>query len=252
MLDVHREGPGGGLQRDPRGDGARHRRRCTSTACGRPSRRTSDERRRSRRARGGRVKVRLGNEDRAVVAGLLEAVAEMLEPEDDARGTGGAAPEGRPVRPARGRARRRPRPPTPRSPGCCRTRATTTASSRTASAGSRRTTCASASATRSRLAAAALRRRAPVVLSDGEAQALLKGLTDVRLVLAERLGVCAPTRTPSSSTPQWPPAPTRATTRGPRPPASTTSSRSCRRSWSTPSPPDCVLRHDAALEAGLT
>jgi Domain of unknown function (DUF2017) len=39
------------------------------------------------------------------------------------------------------------------------------------------------------LAAAALRRRAPVVLDDSEAQALLKGLTDVRLVLAERLGI---------------------------------------------------------------
>ena len=32
------------------------------------------------RARGGRVKVRLGDEDRSVVAGLLEAVSEMLEP----------------------------------------------------------------------------------------------------------------------------------------------------------------------------
>src|SRR3954447_20356585 len=32
------------------------------------------------RARGGRIKVRLGDADRAVVAGLLEAVAEMLEP----------------------------------------------------------------------------------------------------------------------------------------------------------------------------
>src|SRR6185436_8177852 len=39
------------------------------------------------------------------------------------------------------------------------------------------------------VAAAALRRPAPVVLSDGEAQALLKGLTDVRPVLAERLGL---------------------------------------------------------------
>jgi hypothetical protein len=39
------------------------------------------------------------------------------------------------------------------------------------------------------LAAAALRRAAPVVLDDSEAQALLKGLTDVRLVLAERLGI---------------------------------------------------------------
>ena len=39
------------------------------------------------------------------------------------------------------------------------------------------------------LAAAALRRSAPVVLDDSEAQALLKGLTDVRLVLAERLGI---------------------------------------------------------------
>jgi len=39
------------------------------------------------------------------------------------------------------------------------------------------------------LAAAAMRRTAPVVLDDSEAQALLKGLTDVRLVLAERLGI---------------------------------------------------------------
>jgi hypothetical protein len=39
------------------------------------------------------------------------------------------------------------------------------------------------------LAAAALRRPEPVVLDRSEAGALLKGLTDVRLVVAERLGL---------------------------------------------------------------
>jgi len=33
------------------------------------------------RARGGRVKVRLGDADRGVVAGLLEAVADLLDPQ---------------------------------------------------------------------------------------------------------------------------------------------------------------------------
>jgi hypothetical protein len=33
------------------------------------------------RARGGRIKVRLGDADRGVVAGLLEAVADLLDPE---------------------------------------------------------------------------------------------------------------------------------------------------------------------------
>jgi Domain of unknown function (DUF2017) len=39
------------------------------------------------------------------------------------------------------------------------------------------------------LASSALGRPEPVLLDDGEAVALLKGLTDVRLVLAERLGL---------------------------------------------------------------
>ena len=34
------------------------------------------------RARGGRIKVRLGDADRGVVAGLLEAVADLLDPEN--------------------------------------------------------------------------------------------------------------------------------------------------------------------------
>jgi hypothetical protein len=38
-------------------------------------------------------------------------------------------------------------------------------------------------------AAAALRRTEPVVLDKPEAAALLKGLTDVRLVIAERIGL---------------------------------------------------------------
>ncbi len=47
------------------------------------------------RARGGRVKVKLGDADRGVVAGLLEAVADLLEPDDAAGGAAaGELPEG--------------------------------------------------------------------------------------------------------------------------------------------------------------
>ena len=42
------------------------------------------------RARGGRIKVRLGDADRGVVAGLLEAVADLLDPEVDAQADAGA------------------------------------------------------------------------------------------------------------------------------------------------------------------
>ena len=46
------------------------------------------------RARGGRVKVRLGASDCAVVAGLLESVAAMLEPDDPASPAPAAAAAG--------------------------------------------------------------------------------------------------------------------------------------------------------------
>jgi Domain of unknown function (DUF2017) len=45
------------------------------------------------RARGGRIKVRLGDADRGVVAGLLEAVADLLDPEVDASADPAPAPD---------------------------------------------------------------------------------------------------------------------------------------------------------------
>jgi hypothetical protein len=137
------------------------------------------------RARGGRVKVRLGEEDRSVVAGLLEAVSEMLEPEDV---TADAAPEGDLFAQLEAELAA----PRPADPAVARLLPDASHDDRELADSFRRLT---QDDLRERkrdalgLAAAALRRRAPVVLSDTEAQALLKGLTDVRLVLAERLGL---------------------------------------------------------------
>jgi Domain of unknown function (DUF2017) len=137
------------------------------------------------RARGGRVKVRLGDEDRSVVAGLLEAVSEMLEPEDQP-----AAPASEGDLFARLEAELAA--PRPADPAIARLLPDASHDDRELAESFRRLT---QDDLRERkrgalaAAAAALRRPAPVVLSDGEAQALLKGLTDVRLVLAERLGL---------------------------------------------------------------
>jgi hypothetical protein len=140
------------------------------------------------RARGGRVKVRLGDEDRAVVAGLLEAVSEMLEPDssDDAA----APPEDDGDLFARLEAELATPPPADPAvarllPDAHHEDPEIAASFRRLTEDDLRRRKRSALA----VAARALRRSAPVVLSDGEAQALLKGLTDVRLVLAERLGI---------------------------------------------------------------
>jgi hypothetical protein len=157
------------------------------------------------RARGGRVKVRLGDADRGVVAGLLEAVADLLEP-----------PPADPADPAA--------PDEPGAPADAGSTAPAAADedallaqleadlvveppadpavARLLPDGSRddpelaqsfRRLTEQDLRERKRgslgLAAAALRRAAPVMLNDSEAQALLKGLTDVRLVLAERLGI---------------------------------------------------------------
>jgi uncharacterized protein DUF2017 len=136
------------------------------------------------RARGGRVKVRLGEEDRGVIAGLLEAVADMLEPED-------VEPE-----PAAGdlfaRLEAELAAPRPSDPAVARLLPDGSHDDPEIAESFRRLTQADLRERKRGalgLAASALRRRAPVVLSDGEAQALLKGLTDVRLVLAERLGI---------------------------------------------------------------
>jgi len=150
------------------------------------------------RARGGRVKVRLGDADRGVVAGLLEAVADLLDPEV-------AAPPGadRPDEAASG-----PHPgdeaalwagleaglavEPPADPAVARLLPDASHDDPELAQSFRRLT---EQDLRERkrgslgLAAAAMRRRGPVVLDDSEAQALLKGLTDVRLVLAERLGI---------------------------------------------------------------
>jgi hypothetical protein len=136
------------------------------------------------RARGGRVKVRLGDEDRSVVAGLLEAVSDMLEPA--------------PVKPPQdegdlfARLEAELAAPRPEDPAVARLLPDAHHDDPELAESFRRLT---EDDLRERkrgalaVAAGALRRRAPVVLTDGEAQALLKGLTDVRLVLAERLGI---------------------------------------------------------------
>jgi hypothetical protein len=146
------------------------------------------------RARGGRIKVRLGDTDRGVVAGLLEAVADLLDPEVDPPAdpaTDAAAPAvhardeaalwasleaGLAVEP-------------PTDPAVARLLPDASRDDPELAQSFRRLT---EQDLRERkrdslgLAAGALRRRPPVVLVDSEAQALLKGL---RLVLAERLGI---------------------------------------------------------------
>ena len=148
------------------------------------------------RARGGRVKVRLGASDCAVVAGLLESVAAMLEPDDPASPapTAAAAGEGTTRDDdelfARLEAELAVDPPA--DPAVARLLPDASRDDPELARSFRRLT-ESDLRTRKRaglgLAAAALRRPTPVVLADSEAQALLRGLTDVRLVLAQRLGI---------------------------------------------------------------
>lgn len=158
------------------------------------------------RARGGRIKVRLGDADRGVVAGLLEAVADLLDPEVDAAADPDADPDADPGA-GPDTADGRPGPDDaslwasleadlavepPADPAVARLLPDASRDDPELAQSFRRLT---EQDLRERkrdslgLAAAALRRSAPVVLDDSEAQALLKGLTDVRLVLAERLGI---------------------------------------------------------------
>jgi Domain of unknown function (DUF2017) len=140
------------------------------------------------RARGGRVKVRLGDEDRSVVAGLLEAVSAMLEsPSSDEPVE---SPQDESDLFARLEAELAA--PPPADPAVARLLPDAHHDDPEIAESFRRLTeddLRERKRSALAVAAAALRRRAPVVLSDGEAQALLKGLTDVRLVLAERLGL---------------------------------------------------------------
>ncbi len=143
------------------------------------------------RARGGRVKVRLGDADRGVVAGLLEAVADLLDPGSaEAGATGGPAARDEQSLLAQLEADLAVEPPA--DPAVARLLPDGSRDDPELAQSYRRLT---EQDLRERkrdslgLAAAAMRRRAPVVLDDSEAQALLKGLTDVRLVLAERLGI---------------------------------------------------------------
>ena len=152
------------------------------------------------RARGGRVKVRLGDADRGVVAGLLEAVADLLDPVPaEPGGPGGSGGSGGSGAPAPGdeegvlaqlEADLAVEPPA--DPAVARLLPDGSRDDPELAQSYRRLT---EQDLRERkrdslgLAAAAMRRAAPVVLDDSEAQALLKGLTDVRLVLAERLGI---------------------------------------------------------------
>jgi uncharacterized protein DUF2017 len=182
------------------------------------------------RARGGRVKVRLGEPDRAVIAGLLEAVSDMLDPEQtdavaegrdadagpsaDAQDPDGAA-EG-PDAVAEGPDAVGGGPPAiaepaapdeaallaqlesdlavspPADPAVARLLPDASREDPALAQSFRRLTeheLREHKRTALELAASALRRPGSVVLDDSEAQALLKGLTDVRLVLAERLGI---------------------------------------------------------------
>ncbi len=148
------------------------------------------------RARGGRVKVRLGDADRGVVAGLLEAVADLLEPTNGDAGPGHHADgEASPARDedtvlAQLEADLAVEPPA--DPAVARLLPDGSRDDPELAQSFRRLTEQDLRGRKRDslgLAAAALRRAAPVVLDDSEAQALLKGLTDVRLVLAERLGI---------------------------------------------------------------
>ncbi len=151
------------------------------------------------RARGGRVKVRLADADRGVVAGLLEAVADLLEPPDDAA-VPAVYPDGGPEDgPTTGdeddlfaRLEADLTVDPPADPAVARLLPDGSRDDPDLAQSFRRLTerdLRESKRSGLSLAASALRRPAPVVLADSEAQALLKGLTDVRLVLAERLGI---------------------------------------------------------------
>lgn len=141
-----------------------------------------------RRRKGGGIEVRLSAEERAVLARLLADVSELLDdggadgdrdPLADLVGMAGTDP-GRTVHP-------------PDDPAVARLLPDGSADDKEVAQEFRRLT-EHGLRVRKRsnlaLAAAALERQDdPVTLSPQEAGALLKGLTDVRLVLAERLGL---------------------------------------------------------------
>jgi hypothetical protein len=144
------------------------------------------------RARGGRIKVRLGDADRGVVAGLLEAVADLLDPEVQSPDADSAGPDPADEASLWASLEADLAVEPPADPAVARLLPDASRDDPELAQSFRRLT---EQDLRERkrdslgLAAAAMRRRAPVVLDDSEAQALLKGLTDVRLVLAERLGI---------------------------------------------------------------
>jgi hypothetical protein len=169
------------------------------------------------RARGGRVKVRLGESDCAVVAGLLEAVRGLLEPEPEPEAEPETDPESEPeaepetepeTEPDHPEPTRAAAPtdaeelfarleadlatPPPSDPAVARLLPDASRNDPELAQSFRRLTQEDLRERKRdalELAASALRRRQPVVLDGSEAQALLKGLTDVRLVLAQRLGI---------------------------------------------------------------
>jgi hypothetical protein len=167
------------------------------------------------RARGGRVKVRLGESDCAVVAGLLEAVHGLLEPEPEPEALPDhPEPEAVPDHPEPEAVPDHPEPtraatptdaeelfarleadlatPPPSDPAVARLLPDASRNDPELAQSFRRLTQEDLRERKRdalELAASALRRRQPVVLDGSEAQALLKGLTDIRLVLAQRLGI---------------------------------------------------------------
>jgi hypothetical protein len=148
------------------------------------------------RARGGRVKVRLGEPDRAVIAGLLETVSEMLDPEQPASPE---EPDAAAARPAAAdedallaEFEADLEVPPPDDPAVARLLPDASRDDPELAQSFRRLTQHELRERKRgalELAASALRRPGSVVLDGSEAQALLKGLTDVRLVLAQRLGI---------------------------------------------------------------
>jgi hypothetical protein len=142
------------------------------------------------RLRRGSVAVRLEDAERALLASLLDDVAALLEPDDAAEhpGAGDRAEDLDPWQQFEASMRVDP----PSDPAVARLLPDGHRDDAEAAQSYRRLTEPGLrQAKRSALqrAASALRRSSPVVLTTEEALALLKGLTDVRLVLAERIGL---------------------------------------------------------------
>jgi hypothetical protein len=144
-----------------------------------------------RRTRAG-IKVQLAAGERAILARLLDDVEGLLADDAAEREGGGAVGPGADADDVLAALEAQLTPPPPSDPAVARLLPTGHRDDPELAAGYRRL---SEHGLRERkraglgLAATAMARQEPVVLAADEALALLKGLTDVRLVLAERLGL---------------------------------------------------------------